>query len=271
MASPIAGSLRFRLLDNAGHPPDASRWSEGADLLCPDGTVWEKPLLTIVKSRPQLSALQALLLKDGLISPDVVDRCLEILKWRNTLGPNILLSYLDKVFWTPFSSMDRGQFAVAGRTAQRYVKIAPFFRDMRSRKTLTPYTGKSFLFLFALAEPDDSPQGSALCKFELYDPSITRTRRSTIQKLEAQGLPRRQIVLRILKIEDPASCVIPDYDGWVHEPKAGDLLRIGRHGVPWSYDVDTREMRPMIGERLGLTQERMREDMDGLKLLLDDH
>ena len=128
-----------------------------------------------------------------------------------------------------------------------------------------------FLFLFALAEPDDSPQGSALCKFELYDPSITRTRRSTIQKLEAQGLPRRQIVLRILKIEDPVSCVIPDYDEWVQEPKAGDLLRIGRHGVPWSYDVDTREMRPVIAERLGLTQERMREDMDGLKLLLDDH
>ena len=153
MASPIAGSLRFRLFDNAGHPPDVSRWSEGADLLCPDGTVWEKPLLTIVKSRPQLSALQALLLKDGLISPDVVDRCLEILKWKNTLGPNILLSYLVKVFWTPFSSMDRGQFAVAGRTAQRYVKIAPFFRDMRGRKTLTPYTGKSFLFLLRSQNP----------------------------------------------------------------------------------------------------------------------
>lgn len=115
-------------------------------------------------------------------------------------------------------------------------------------------------------------QGSALCKFELYSPPMTRVRRSAIQKLEAQGLsPHRQIVLRILKIEDPVSCVIRGYDGWVREPKAGDLLRIGSEGAPWSYNVDTREMKPMISARRRLTQEMMREDMDGLKLLLDDH
>lgn len=141
-ASAIAGALRFRVVDNVGHPPDVSRWSEGVDLRCPDGKVWEKPLLAIVKSRPQLSALQTLLLKDGLISPEVVGRCEEILEWRKTLRPNILLSYLDKVFWTPFSSFDRGQFAVVGRTAQRYVKIAPFFKDMRGPKTRAPYTGE---------------------------------------------------------------------------------------------------------------------------------
>ena len=58
--------------------------------------------------------------------------------------------------------------------------------------------------------------GSALARFE----------RSTLPGHEPQGT--RTVVLRFLKIITPVKYVTPDYDGYIGEPKEGELYRRAR-------------------------------------------
>lgn len=81
-------------------------------------------------------------------------------------------------------------------------------------------------------------------------------------------VPPRKVVLRILKIVDPVSCTIGDYDGYVNEPREGQLMAMGQGDArrAWSYDVDTGEEEHRSRGRYNLTQKHM---LNGLKLLFD--
>ncbi|OBZ77048.1 hypothetical protein A0H81_02981 [Grifola frondosa] len=68
--------------------------------------------------------------------------------------------------------------------------------------------------------------GSAICCFE----------RSTL----AEHADRRMVVLRFVKIIEPAECD-SRYDGYVRRPVEGELL--WRGGRPWACDVDKRPLR----------------------------
>lgn len=83
-------------------------------------------------------------------------------------------------------------------------------------------------------------------------------------------LPRK-LVLRIIQIIDPVSCTVPDYDGFVNEPKAGKLmmLGVGDSRRPWMYDVDTGEEAPARKTGELVAPEQLREELEGFKLLLD--
>jgi hypothetical protein len=137
-ASPIAGQLRFRITPSA----DPSSWSSGRDLCWPRMNIeWMVPLLKIVQDRPMHSALRTLLLADKLISPELVERCMELRKWRGTLGTQIVLDGLEQPFYTSFSAHDRGRFAVIGREREKFVHMRAFFRDLRKYRPVDPYTG----------------------------------------------------------------------------------------------------------------------------------
>jgi len=135
-ASPIAGHLRFRITPSA----DPASWSSGRDLCWPNNVEWKVQLMTIIQVHPQLTALRTLLLAEKLISPELVERCMKLVKWRETLGPQTVLNGLEQPFYTSFSAHDRGRFAVIGREEEKFVHVRPFFRDLRSRP-VDPYTG----------------------------------------------------------------------------------------------------------------------------------
>lgn len=77
----------------------------------------------------------------------------------------------------------------------------------------------------------------------------------------------------MLEITEPVSCLIPDYDGQVNEPKAGDLLQmgLGDDRRPWMYNVDTRDMVPRPKPSTTANPQTFIQELDGLKLLFDYH
>lgn len=79
--------------------------------------------------------------------------------------------------------------------------------------------------------------------------------------------------MRVLKIVDPVSCIIPDYDGFVNEPRAGQLMTMGLGDAkkPWMYNVDTNEVSPKHRATPLLSIWQLREELIGLRLLLDYH
>jgi len=118
-----------------------------------------------------------------------------------------------------------------------------FFRDLRS-EPLDPYTG------------------SAICRFELYKPQTSQNRRG-----KTKPSPARALVIRVLEIKNQVSCLQPDYDGFVNEPKAGELMTMGLGNAkkPWMYDLDKG-----VRHSAGIGRHKTGE-LDGLKLLLDYH
>jgi hypothetical protein len=137
-APPTAGHLRFRITPSA----DPASWSSGRDLSWPDNDAeWKLHLMKIVGFHPKLTAIRNLLLVEKLISHELVERCMKLLKWRIALGPHVLLDNLEQSFYTSFSVRNRGRFAIVGREEAKFVHLGPFFRDLRSR-CFDPYTGK---------------------------------------------------------------------------------------------------------------------------------
>lgn len=47
------------------------------------------------------------------------------------------------------------------------------------------------------------------------------------------------LVIRLLKIVEPVSCVIPDYDGYVPKPREGELISVRTIGGldTWSWTL----------------------------------
>jgi hypothetical protein len=79
--------------------------------------------------------------------------------------------------------------------------------------------------------------------------------------------------MRVLKIVDQVSCVQPDYDGFVNEPKAGELMTVGLGGVkrPWMYNADIGKVSVRYRASVRLPVGRVEKELAGLKLLLDYH
>lgn len=263
--SPYSGQLRFRLTPVA----DPDSWASGSDLLLPNGLPWNKTVFAIATMHPKFTAIRNLMLADGLISSEMVTRCQEVLDWRRSLGPNHLLTDLGQPFVARFQSLDRGQFAIVGREEQKYVRVASFFRDMRNRLR-SPYQGKRAYLVIVLSYAHSHSLGSAICQFELHVPKRTRvTRRFERLVHQSDRPPPRKIVLRVLKIVEPVSCIRDDYDGFVNEPKEGQLMTMGLGDArrPWSYNVDTGEVSHGSVGRSAWPQ----DDLSGLKLLFDYH
>jgi hypothetical protein len=131
----------------------------------------------------------------------------------------------------------------------------------------------SFSFIGAADANYGSP-GSAFCQFELHNSQLTRSGRQTIRKaIQNNRPPTRKLVLRVLRIIHSISRKEPDYDGFVNEPKAGELMTIGLGNAKqtWMYDVDTGRVSPAHRTNVWVSAGQLQEDMDGLRLLLHNH
>lgn len=141
-SSPYAGQLRFRVTQSA----DPGSWTTGSDFLQPNGMPWNKNLFAIATQHPKLTAIREALLADGLITPELVERCRQVWDWRRELGPNLPLTSLRQPFVVKFQALDRGQFAVVGREEQEFVRIEALFRDLRRKRDhSSPYRGKEIV------------------------------------------------------------------------------------------------------------------------------
>ena len=67
---------------------------------------------------------------------------------------------------------------------------------------------------------------------------MVRFERSTIPDFKGT----RTVVLRFLKIITPVKCVIPHYDGYIEQPKEGELFRRRYKDISspqvWSVNID---------------------------------
>ena len=141
-ASPVAGQLRFRITPSA----DPASWSSGRDLCWPHSNdEWKLHLTDIIRAKWKFAALLTLLLTEKLISPELVERCTKLVKWRRKMGPQTVLTGLEQPFYTSFSDHNRGRFAVIGREDAEFVHVRPFFRDLRFQQ-VDLYTGMCISF-----------------------------------------------------------------------------------------------------------------------------
>jgi hypothetical protein len=93
--------------------------------------------------------------------------------------------------------------------------------------------------------------------------------------MASNGSHTRTLVLRVLQIAHPVSCIIPNYDGFVNEPRAGELMTmgLGDEKSPWWYNVDTGGVN--YGGAAALPSKRrsgtrlIKGEMAGLSLLFD--
>ncbi|TBU54997.1 hypothetical protein BD310DRAFT_718106 [Dichomitus squalens] len=78
---PLAGEVRFRITPS----PDTASLSEGNDLLTEYGIPWKIPLLHMTDKKGY-TGLQTLLLRDGLVTPQLLDIATSISKSVKTLS-----------------------------------------------------------------------------------------------------------------------------------------------------------------------------------------
>jgi hypothetical protein len=87
---------------------------------------------------------------------------------------------------------------------------------------------------------------------------MARFERSTLPDHEGT----RTVVLRFFKIITPVKCVAPNYDGYISEPKEGELFRRWR----WKQSLDHDQPVPVWSLNIDKSNGRMSK---GLRLLWD--
>ncbi|KAF9461862.1 hypothetical protein BDZ94DRAFT_1310214 [Collybia nuda] len=196
---------------------DPASFNEGYDMTKPSGFYWQKNL-------PQMNMdLQDLALRDELVTPATIEEAKHL---RHSHPPQHLLTYLEQPFLLKFES---GSFLwVAHDGGFRYAQLRFLASDRRTsyRKHCTrgvpPYTG------------------------------------SAVARLELSTLPEHTgtfwVVVRILKILQPAECTILDYDGHIQRPEEGSYV---------SYRDESGDYKP-----IALNLARGKLENIGLRVLL---
>ncbi|KAJ7235096.1 hypothetical protein B0H12DRAFT_1076182 [Mycena haematopus] len=184
---PMAGGLRFRITPR-GHP---ASFQDGEDLLH-DGLPWQISLPNIATAVGRKIVLRQQLLNEGLVTQAVLDKCRTMMPTRKRLDPKVTLYRLEQPFLVGF---DHVLYAWAiGETEIKPILLY-MLTDHRKhwQRGMRPYTG------------------SALAQFEL----------STLPEHAGSDT----VVMRIVKMLTPPTCVVPGYDNYIPAPVEGELLR----------------------------------------------
>ncbi|KAJ7605237.1 hypothetical protein DFH06DRAFT_1252986 [Mycena polygramma] len=203
---PMAGGVRFRVTPR-GHPDS---FPDGHDLL--HGALpWEISLPSIAAAVGHKEVLREQLLNEGLVTQTDLDTCRALTPNKKRLDYKLTLYSLGQPFPVAFN---QGMYVwIAGQAEIKPWVYACMFADMRARfrPRTFPYTG------------------SALAQFEL------------------SRLPEHAgsdtVVMRIVKMLTPPTCVLPDYDHAIPAPVEGELVwrPMGRARAsrlqPWYCDV----------------------------------
>ncbi|KAF9005168.1 hypothetical protein BDQ17DRAFT_1353946 [Cyathus striatus] len=196
--SPMTGEVRFRPLDSSGNLATK-------DMLLPSGIPWRLQLSFIAGAHRPLAHL---LIKDGLVSPEVMNeaaRLYERVKTRR--GTDILFS-LEQPFPVAFDTKQH-KFFVSRYDELHRINISYVFCNNTGRSSELHYSG------------------SAMVHFEISnDPEHSE----------------RTLVLRVAEILKPVQQLVADNETYVVRPKAGELLlrKRGKKVIPWTLDLDDR-------------------------------
>ncbi|KAJ7620965.1 hypothetical protein FB45DRAFT_753976 [Roridomyces roridus] len=207
-----AGAIRFRVA--AVNP---TTFSQGNDLLGPDGSPWEVSLPRLARSRP---LIRQMLLRERLVTLAQLKQCGTLMPHANSRPPRVLLQHFDQPFPVSFTGQHYIQIVSGGKTYRSDIRV---FHEQRkgSNRYVYPYTGR------------------ALLRYEL----------STLP--QHQTTPT--VVLRIVKIIEPPRPTIPGYDGHLPIPIEGELVqRAGRGHVverhPWCRKLTSTPLRLLLKE-----------------------
>lgn len=139
--SPMLGEIRFRITPSSS----PKSFDEGADLLLPRGSPWCIPFLILVTAK-KYQKLREVLLRDGLITNDLVDQCARVIQQTDFLVTrhHRYIHSLKYPFYMDFGSY--GTHRVIGDDKLLHVNLSsPLFQERLwppFRKRL-PYTGQS--------------------------------------------------------------------------------------------------------------------------------
>jgi hypothetical protein len=213
---PIAASIRLRC--TSSHDP--ATFSQGKDLLNPNGLPWEVGMPTILSIRsPQI--------RDYLLHARIVVEA-QMLQWKHALNlkrPDQPIYRLDQPFLVNFRSSCFRLMAIVGDFAG-YFPILHIFRDRRSQYFKSGLVGGTFPYKGLLSN-------MCLLLYQSHDTSLTSG--LALARFELSTLPEHSgdhiIVMRILKFIEPVTCIIQNYDGRLPFPREGDLFHRQRHQV----------------------------------------
>lgn len=160
---------------------------------------------------PWYSVLRNILLRDKLVAPDLLERCAAIKRkigaMRNTYGVKRLLCSIEDPF-------------IADLELQVH-RLHVWANDDVHIQTLNLRLGDSR----GAHRGRPTYAGKMVCRFE----------RSTLEEHASRWI----LFIRVLKIIEPVRCLVPDYDGYMEEPKEGAL--ISRHGTAVSIDLENSD------------------------------
>ncbi|KAJ7082663.1 hypothetical protein B0H15DRAFT_436371 [Mycena belliarum] len=201
--APLAGSVRFRVT----HDSVPSSFARGHDLLAPSGAPWQLTLSQIA-CRPSFTPLASQLLRDCLVTEDLLSRCRAVFRSRTKIHQTNVVFTFNSPFLVHFAR--DVQCFIAGDTLHR-LQLRLLFTTSTGGKRDYPWTG------------------SALARFEA----------STLPEYAG----RRMIHLRFIKILEPVSPLVDlkTYDGRMQRPQEGELFEVSHYGrlpKPWAYDID---------------------------------
>ncbi|KAJ7688965.1 hypothetical protein B0H17DRAFT_1067330 [Mycena rosella] len=208
---PTAGGVRFRITPSIR----PATFADGADLLI-EGLPWEVSLRTIASAIGRKVVLRDQLLAEDLVSPADLEQCRAAMPNKKRFDSKLALYTLHQPFPVSFAQSLHMWVVSVGVGAARTLPwtYAYMFADNRRqfRPLVRPYAG------------------AALAQFEL------------------SALPEHSgtatVVMRIVKMLAPPTCVLPGYDGYLPAPAEGTLILrpMGKgRGVrlqPWFCDTD---------------------------------
>ena len=132
-SSPLAGEVRFRITPSS----DPDSFATGSDLLMENGVPWRIPLL-YVAGRDAFNDLHALLLQDGLVTPQVLDSVMSVeaimKKGEDHIkgGSSVtaIISSFKRGFSLRFGRHANGAWVIIGQdtVARRYIAHVGSFR-----------------------------------------------------------------------------------------------------------------------------------------------
>ncbi|KAJ6510629.1 hypothetical protein C8R45DRAFT_393436 [Mycena sanguinolenta] len=209
---PMAGGLRFRI--TASENP--ASFQDGHDLLH-EGLPWQVSLSTIAIAVGSRTVLRERLLHEGLVTQADLDKCCAVMQGKRRLDPNRTLYRLAQPFAIHFH---RKLSAWVVGESKTKLWARDIFAEHRARYTvelrglahscLWPYTGEFC---------------SSCCGQVLIDPSVG----SALAQFELSTFPEHAgsdtIVMRIVKMLVPPTCVVPHYDNNIPAPVEGELVR----------------------------------------------
>ncbi|KAJ6510626.1 hypothetical protein C8R45DRAFT_1088785 [Mycena sanguinolenta] len=188
---PMAGGLRFRI--TASENP--ASFQDGHDLLH-EGLPWQISLPSIATAVGRRTVLREQLLHEGLVTPADLDKCCAMMQNKQRLDHNRTLYRLAQPFVIHFHTKLHA-WVVSGTEVKPW--IHDMFAEHRAQYTqeclshsIWPYTG------------------SALAQFEL----------STLPEHAGSDT----VVMRIVKILDQPTCIVPGYDSSIPPPVEGELV-----------------------------------------------